>query len=185
MNTIAKYLAVLALVVVMSTQAIAQDSLKDLAEQEGVSWIAGRWKATTDEGEVITLSYRWVAEGNAVAVDMKVGYTVSHGMIYFSQDEQIVKQISVDSKGKVTESTWDVQYGKLVLKTSMTDDYGQTQKMGVTFEKENDKTMTVKLYGIEYGELSYDSWATLKFERQARTTRTTTARPARTNKATK
>ncbi|MCK4998267.1 MAG: hypothetical protein KAS23_01990 [Anaerohalosphaera sp.] len=178
MKNATKYLVLLALAVVMGGSAFGE-SLKDLAEQEGVSWLAGRWKATTDEGEEISLSYRWAVEGNAIIVDTKIGEVTSHGMIYFSEDEQQVKQISVDSKGKVTKSTWDVQYGKLVLKTSMTDEYGQTEKMGITFEKTNDKTMKVELYNIEYGELSYNSWAQLEFKRQVRPAPRTTARPAK------
>ena len=179
MNKASKCLVLMALVVFMGSVTFGE-SLKDLAEQEGVSWIAGRWKTTTDDGQEITLSYRWVAEGNAIVVDMKIGDTTSHGMIYFSEDEQEVKQISVDSKGKITKSTWDVEYGKLISKTSMTDDYGQTQKMGITFDKVDDKTMKVKLYGLEYGELSSDSWAEMEFKRQARTRTSRTARPSTT-----
>ena len=111
------------------------------------------------------MNYRWAVEGNAIIVNVKIGDTTSHGMIYFSQDEQQVKQISVDSKGRVTNSTWDSEYGKLILKTSRVDDYGQTQKMGVTFDKVDANTMTVKLYGLEQGQLSYDPWAEMEFKR--------------------
>ena len=165
MKRVSKCLVLFGLTAFMSSVAIGQN-LKSLAEQEGVAWLEGRWKTTTDDGQDISLNYRWAVEGNAIIVNTKIGDTTSHGMIYFSQDEQQVKQISVDSKGRITNSTWDAQYGKLILKTSIRNDDGQTQKMGVTFEKVDAKTMKVKLYGLEYGELSYDPWAEMEFKRE-------------------
>ena len=165
MKRVSKCLVLFGLTAFMSSVAIGQN-LKSLADQEGVAWLEGRWKTTTDDGQDISLNYRWAVEGNAIIVNTKIGTTSSHGMIYFSQDEQQVKQISVDSKGRITNSTLDVQYRKLILKTSITNDDGQTQKMGVTFEKVDAKTMKVKLYELEYGELSYDPWVEMEFKRE-------------------
>ena len=165
MKRASKCLVLFGLIAFMGSVAIGQN-LKSLANQEGVAWLEGRWKTTTDDGQDITLNYQWAVEGNAIIVNVKIGDTTSHGMIYFSQDEQQVKQISVDSKGRVTNSTWDSEYGKLILKISRVDDYGQTQKMGVTFDKVDANTMTVKLYGLEQGQLSYDPWAEMEFKRE-------------------
>ena len=166
MNRVSKYLVLLGLVAFMVSVAIGQN-LKNLAEQEGVAWLVeGHWKTTTDDGQAISLDFRWAVEGNAIILDTKIGNTSSHGMIYFSQDDQQVKQISVDSKGRITHSTWEAEYGELILKTSMTDDYGQTKKMGVTFEKVDAATMTVKLYDMQYGGLSYEPWAEMEFKRE-------------------
>ena len=165
MSKVSKCLVLLSLVALMGSVASAQN-LKNLVEQEGFAWLVGHWKTTTDDGQDISLNYRWAVEGNAVIVDLKIGDITSHGMIYLLQDTQQVKQISVDSKGRVTNSTWDAQYGDLILKTSITNDEGQTQKMGVTFEKVDATTMTIKLYDMQYGELSYEPWAEMEFKRE-------------------
>ena len=165
MIRVSKCLVLLGLVAFLGSVAIGQN-LKNLAEQEGAAWLEGRWKTITDEGQAISLNFCWAVEGNTIIVNTKIGDTTSQGMIYFSQDEQQVKQISVDSKGRVTHSTWDAQYGKLILKTSMTDDDGQTKKLGVTFEEVDATTMTIKLYDMKYGQLSYEPWTEMEFKRE-------------------
>ena len=61
-----KSLVLIALLVVVGSVAIGQESLKEIVTAEGIGWLAGRWKATTDEGQDILLGYRWAANGHAV-----------------------------------------------------------------------------------------------------------------------
>jgi len=67
----------------MGSAAMAQESLKDLSEQEGLSWMAGNWKGYTDDGQEILLSYQWAAKGHAITSSFKMGETSQQGLIYF------------------------------------------------------------------------------------------------------
>ncbi len=47
MNRGTKGLVILALMVALSGAAVAQETLKDIVEEQGVGWIEGQWKTTT------------------------------------------------------------------------------------------------------------------------------------------
>ena len=143
-----------------------QESLKDIVEQEGLAWMVGEWKATTDDGTEILLSYLWAVKGNAMISSFKMGERESLGIIYLDLDAQQGKQISVDSRGQVTKATWESQYGDAIARTKMTDEYGQSTDVGITYSKVDNSTIKVALYGLENGELSDDSWFEIDFKRQ-------------------
>lgn len=165
MNKIRFMSVLVAVLVVYGSQAIGQQSLKDMVTNEGFAWMAGTWKATTDEGQEIQLAYRWVAEGHAIVLDFKMGEIVSHGMIYFASNGGPVVSVSVDNKGNVSNGTWDIQGDKVVLKNKTTNADGQTREMAVCWSKVDNKTMKVELYAIENGTMSDDARGTLEFKR--------------------
>jgi hypothetical protein len=171
-------LVLLAVLVIMTGQAIGQESLKDIVTEQGVSWLIGRWTATTDDGDQIQVSYRWGVEGHAIIMDLKMGDTSSHSMIYYIPDEAVVS-VGIDSKGRVSKGMWESEYGDITSKIKSNDEYGQEQEMGIVYSKKDAKSMTVKVYGVKWGELSDDPWATLDFKRQARPARKA---PAKTKK---
>ena len=148
--------------------AMAQQSLRDLAAQEGVAWLAGRWTAVTDEGQEIQVAYRWVAGGYAAAMDFRMGEFVSHGMIYLVPGEEKVVSVGVDSQGNLAKGTWQVDGEKIIARSAATGADGQTREMGIVYTKVGAETMKVAVYGIEYGQLAYEPWATLEFKRQPR-----------------
>ena len=175
-----RFLSVLvAVMVVCGSHAIGQQSLKDMVANEGFAWMAGSWKATTDEGQEIQLTYRWVAEGHALVLDFKMGEVVSHGMIYFASNGEKVVSVSVDNKGNVSNGTWDVEGAKVVLKNKTTNTNGETQEMAVCWSKIDSKTMKVELYGIKNGELSGEPWGTLEFKQQAKQSQKSEPKPAK------
>jgi hypothetical protein len=170
MNKATKSFVLMTLLVAMGTVAIGQESLKDIIEQEGFAWMVGQWKAVTDDGTEILLTYRWAVKGHAIVSNFKMGDNVSQGIIYLVEDEQQARQLTVDSRGQVTPATWEVQDGKAITKTKMTDEYGQTTDVGFVYSKVDATTMNVAVYGLENGELSDSSGFDIDFKRQKKMT---------------
>ena len=104
-------LVLMVVLVAIGNVAIGQESLKDVVEQQGFAWMAGQWKATTDDGQEIVLAYKWAVKGHAIVSSFKMGESSSQGMIYFDADQQQVRQFSVDSRGRANKATWDVVAG--------------------------------------------------------------------------
>jgi hypothetical protein len=146
--------------------SFGQESLKDIVEQEGLAWMVGRWRATTDEGTEILLSYQWAVKGNAMISSFKMGERESLGIIYLDMDAQQGKQISVDSRGQVTKAIWESEYGDAISRTKMTDEYGQKTDVGIAYSKVDESTIKVALYELNNGKLSYSSWFEINFKKQ-------------------
>jgi hypothetical protein len=161
-----KSLVLAAVLVVTLGVAIGQESLKQVVEQEGFGWMVGKWKTTTDDGQEILLGYQWAVKGHAVVTTFKMGDSSSQGMIYFDAEGQQVRQFSVDSRGRATKATWEVQEGKAVAKTTMADEYGQVTDVGITYSKVDADTMKVGVYGLESGGLSDYPWFEANFKKQ-------------------
>ena len=143
-----------------------QESLKDIVEQQGIAWMIGRWKATTDDGTDILLSYRWAVKGNAMISSFKMGERSQLGMIYLDLDAQQGKQISVDSRGQVTKATWEAEYGEAIAKTKMTNEYGEATDVGIAYSKVDEATIKVAIYGLDNGELSDSSMFEINFKKE-------------------
>ncbi len=166
MNNGTKSLVVMMLLVAMGTVATAQESLKDIVEQEGIAWMAGQWKASMDDGTEILLTYRWAVKGHAIISNFRMGDSSSQGIIYFVTDEQQVRQLTVDSRGQAIGATWEVQDGKAISKTKMIDEYGEATDVGFAFSRTDATTMNVAVYGLDNGELSDYSSFDIDFKKQ-------------------
>ncbi|MCP4257415.1 MAG: hypothetical protein GY774_07780 [Planctomycetes bacterium] len=162
-------LLVMAVLIICSGSAMAQQSLRDLAQEYGTDWLAGRWTATTDDGTEILLVYRWVLDGHAIVVDFKMGEYASHGMIYYVPDDENATAFSVDNRGGRAKGTWQAQGDKLVAKNERIDADGNVQKSGAVYSKVDNKTIKITLYGLDqYDELNDEPMFTMDFKRQAR-----------------
>lgn len=160
-------LLVLAVLIICSGSAMAQQSLRDLAQEYGINWLAGRWTATTDDGTEILLVYRWALDGHAVIVDMKMGEYASHGMIYYVPDDEKATAISVDNRGGRSKGTWEAQDDKLVSKNERIDADGNAQKSAAVYSKVDARTIKITLYGLDQNdELNDEPWFTMDFKRQ-------------------
>jgi len=166
MNKVTKSLVVMTLLVAMGTTAIGQESLKDIIEQEGFAWMVGQWKAVTDDGSEIILTYRWAVEGNAIVSDLRMGEYLTQGIIYLVADEQQAKQLTVDSRGHAVTATWEVQDGKIINKTKMIGEYGEATDVGIVYSKVDATTMNVEVYELENGELADYSSFDIDFKKQ-------------------
>jgi len=162
----------LAVLIIASGSVMAQQSLRDLAQEYGCNWLAGQWTATTDDGTEIILSYRWALDGHAVIVDFKMGEYASHGMIYYVPDDENATAISLDNRGGRAKGTWEVQGEKLVAKNERIDADGNVRKSGAVYSKVDNKTIKIAIYGLnEYNELNDEPWMTMDFKRQVKKTK--------------
>ena len=159
-------MVLIAVLVVIGSVAIGQESLKNVVEQQGFAWMAGQWKATTDDGQDIVLAYQWAVKGHAIITTFKMGDNSSQGMIYLDADEQQVRQFSVDSRGRATKATWDAQDGKAIAKTQMADEYGQTTDVAIAYSKIDSTNIKVEVFGLENDKLSDYAWFEITFKKQ-------------------
>ena len=158
----------IAILIIWTGSAVAQQSFRDLAKEYGCDWLAGRWTAKTDDGTEIQLVYKWELEGHLLTVDFKMGEFASRGMMFFVPDEEKVIQMSVDNRGGRSKGTWEEQDGKLVSKSERVDAEGNVQKSATVYSKVDAKTIKIALYGLDqYGELNDESWFTMDFKRKA------------------
>ena len=161
----ARTLILVMVLMAMASTVIAQESLKDVIEQQGFEWMIGQWKTTTDDGQEIVSTYDWAANGNVIATTFKMGDRSSQGMIYFDADQEQVRQFSMDSRGNAAKGTWEPQGSKAVSKSTWVDEDGQKTAYAVTYEKVDNNTMKSAVYGLENGELSYDPWFETNYKR--------------------
>jgi hypothetical protein len=161
-----KSLIIAAMLVATGGTAVGQESLKQVVEEQGFAWMAGKWKAVTDEGQEILMSYQWAVKGHAIVTTFKMGDSSSQGMIYYDAETEQVRQFSVDSRGRANKATWEAQDGKAIAKTKMTDEYGQTTDIAVAYSKTDAGAMKAQVYGLEDGELSEYPWFEVEFKKQ-------------------
>jgi hypothetical protein len=165
-------LLALAVLIILSGSAMAQQSLRDLTQEYGGDWLAGRWTATTNDGTEILLVYRWVLDGHAIIVDLKMGEYASHGMIYYVPDDEKATAISVDNRGGRSKGTWVAQDDKLVSINERIDADGNARKSGAVYSKVDARTIKIALYGLnDYDELNDEPWFSMDFKRQVRKTK--------------
>ncbi len=163
---IGRVFLVLSAIVLLGGAAMGQTALERMVEEGQMGWLPGRWTATTDEGDSITLVYRWQLNKNMISVSFKVGDYSYQGMIFCVPGEEKVIEVGIDSKGSTHKCEWDVTWDGAMSKREASKVDGQKESMGIASSKVNKDTMKMKLYAMEYGSLSNDAWATLEFKRQ-------------------
>lgn len=157
-----------AILIILTSSTVAQQSLRDLAKEYGCDWLAGRWTSTTDDGTVIQLGYRWELDGHLVIVDFKMGEYASRGMIFYVPGEEKATGLSVDNRGGRSKGTWEVQDGKLVSKSEHVDAKGEVRKYATVYSKVDTKTIKIALYGLDQDdELTDEPWFTMDYKRKA------------------
>ena len=165
-------LLAMAILFILGGSVMAQQSLRDLAQEYGGDWLAGRWTATTNDGTEIILVYRWILDGHAIVVDIKMGEYASHGMIYYVPDDEHATSISVDNRGGRAKGTWVAQDDKLISKSERIDAEGNVQKSAAVYSKVDARTIKIALHGLnDYDELSDEPRFTMDFKRQVRKTK--------------
>jgi len=158
----------IAVLIIWSSSAAAQQSLRDLAKEYGVDWLAGRWTAKTDDGTTILLVYKWELNGHLLSVDFKMGRYASRGMIFYSPGSENATQVGVDNMGGRSKGKWEVRDdGTLVSKSEYVNAEGDVRKSAAVYKNLDAKTIKITLYGLnENGELNDEPWFTTEFKRQ-------------------
>ncbi len=146
----------------------AAESLKAVVQEAGFGWMAGRWVATTDRGQMESF-YRWGLGGHMVSIGFKGGEMEGLGMIYYSPVDGQVVQFGADNRGGSVKGLWDVDGETAVTTLEYTGPDGQRRKMGITHTKVDRKTSKVGYHRVESnGELSDEALGTLEYKRQKR-----------------
>jgi len=157
-----------AILIILTSSTVAQQSLRDIAKEYGTDWLVGQWTATTDDGTVIQLVYRWELNGHLVTVDFKMGEYASRGMIFYVPGEEKATGLSVDNRGGSTKATWEAQDDKLVSKSEHVDAEGEVRKYATVYSKVDTKTIKIALYGLDQDdELTDEPWFTMDYKRKA------------------
>jgi hypothetical protein len=159
-------LFLMTLILVAGNGLTSAQSLQEIAKEEGFTWLAGRWTATTDDGDSIDLALKWMVGGHVATMDFAMGETSYHGMIHLSDSEDQAVEIGFDNKGDKTKATWEPRGDKIVSIREKVGDYGDVQKMGIVFAKGKGRTLTCSIHGIQYGDISDDAEVTIDFKRK-------------------
>jgi hypothetical protein len=167
---------------IWTSTATAQEKLGDLVAEMGFDWLAGRWKATTDDGQEIELSYRWSLDRHLAIVDFKMGEYASHSMIYYDPVEQKIVEVGVDNRGGTGKGTWDMEDEKAVSKSDRRGADGQAMKVALLHSKVDAKTMKIEVFSVDDSDQRADDpWATLEFKRQKETLKKKTKKNVNTS----
>jgi len=166
--TLAKtFLLLAAGLFIWTSAASAQDSLASLMQQSGCHWLVGNWVGESPDGQKYTIEYKWELKPYVLSVHFKGFDFEYHGIIFFKPAEEQVVQIGVDSRGGDGKGLWEAQYGKAVMKSEHTGQYGEVSRMGFVYSKVDANTMKCELYGLdEYGALDVSPAMTLEYKRQ-------------------
>jgi len=170
-NVIRIFLAAVVGMVILSSAASAQDSLASLMEQSGCEWIVGNWVGESPDGQKYQIEYKWELKPHVLSVHFKGFDFEYHGIIFFKVAEEQVVQIGVDSTGGNGKGLWEAEYGKAIMKSEHTGEYGEISRMGFVYTKSDANTMKCGLYGLdEYGALDANPGMTLEYKRQKKET---------------
>ena len=153
--------------IICGSAASAQENLGSLMEQSGSEWLVGKWAGESPDGQEYMMEYKWELKPHVLSVHFKgLGFEY-HGIIFYKADTEEVVQIGVDSNGGTGKGTWLAEYGKAMMKSEHTGEYGEVSRMGFVYSNVDASTMKLELYGLdEYGALGDDPGMTLEFKRQ-------------------
>jgi len=165
------FLAALVCLIIWNSAASAQDSLASLMEQSGSEWIVGNWAGESPNGQKYTIEYKWELKPHVLSIHFKGFDFEYHGIIFFKAAEEQVVQIGVDSTGGNGKGLWEAEYGKAIMKSEHTGEYGEVSRMGFVYSNVDANTMKCELYGLdEYGALDANPGMTLEYKRQKKET---------------
>jgi len=158
-----------AMLVMLSTGAMAQQNLGEILKEYGFDWLLGKWVAKTDDGTKIQASYKLELDNHLISMGFKSGDFEGRGMIVYVPSEEKVVQVGVDNQGGIVKGLWDADGDKAVAKLEYTRGYGQTSRVAVVHSKVDARTMKVEFYKLSSdGQLAEEPSDTLHYKRQTK-----------------
>lgn len=155
------------LAAILAGPVAAQDTLGDLVAQGGYDWLAGRWVATTDEGQEVTFEQRWVLDRHAIVSEFRMGDLAYRGLIVYVPYREEIIQVGADNHGGAWEGTWRDEYGSAVHRMERKQPDGQIQRAEIVHTWVDADTMRATMYPIEPGGYrASEPWARLTYKRQ-------------------
>lgn len=151
----------------LAFSASAQQSLQDLVSEANAEWMFGRWQATTDSGDSVTMEVQWDLEKHVIVLHVKAPDMEAKGYTFLESGSPEPKYVSFDTRGSVSKGGWNMEGGELVLRTeSRTADRG-TWKAGVVFTGSASRGLQVRMHRIDdSGDLATPARFELKFKKQ-------------------
>jgi hypothetical protein len=155
------------LILACAGQTFAQVSLGEMVREGGNEWLIDTWKATTDDGDTVTLSYKWELNKHMISVTVKTSEFESKGIIITGDSDTEVRQVGADTLGRTTEGVWTGEYGYATLRQTTKDQYGDKEVTEFSLSQKDSNTLSVSIRKISNTGWSdtYPSM-TLEFKRQ-------------------
>ena len=160
------FLVIAVLLAVSVVPAGAQDKLGDFLAEFGYDWMIGNWSATSDDGGLVELEYKWILDKCAMCVNVTMGDFKYHGMIMLVPSREEIVQIGADSMGGTWNGAWTEDYEGAVNRNHRLDADGATQIMDHVYIKVDNNSFKVKQYSVSNGSRSSQSIGELMFKRQ-------------------
>jgi hypothetical protein len=162
-------LIAMVLILLCTGQAWAQSSLGDLVQEGSNEWLIGTWKATTSDGDAVTISYKWELNKNMISTSVDTPEFKAKGIIILNGSDSEVKQVSADTMGRTAEGLWTGEYGIAILTQTTKNQYGDKEVTEFTLSQKDANTMSIDIRNISNTGWSdtYPSM-TIELKRQAK-----------------
>src|SRR5262245_19165291 len=98
-------------------RAQGQESLRDLVSEAKTEWMVGKWEATGDNGETITLDIQWDLDKHVMLMHVTTPNMESKGYTFVEPGTREAKYVSFDNRGSVGKGAWSMESDELVLRT--------------------------------------------------------------------
>ncbi len=157
----------------LSSPAIGAQKLGTLISEADFDWMAGSWVTTTDQGDVIEVTYKWAANKHVVIVEYKAssGFTY-HGLIFYKATENKIVHVGADNLGGVWEGTWDSDGRRAMMKFENARADGQIRRGAAANSRVDANTMKVEMYLVQNGQETDEPLATITYKRKKPTQKT-------------
>lgn len=132
-----------------ATQSVAQESLADLMDEGGFSWILGKWATEGDGGQRIQFALKTELGGHMVTLQVKVGDYEFRGINIRRANEMLPVLIGADNMGGTAKGSWDADGDKAVLKYERTGPYGEVARIGFVYSNVHAETMKIEMYDMD------------------------------------
>ncbi|MGE3308606.1 MAG: hypothetical protein AB7O66_01455 [Limisphaerales bacterium] len=148
------------------TASVAAADLAGRMREGGVDWIIGKWTATTDSGNTMSLGYEWGLRPTVVMSKFKSDDDESMAMIYLDESDGKVRHLAVGASGRLGKGEWIAAGGLATLKYQGTSASGEEVRLGFVHRKIDADTMEVDVRGLNSDGVVGDTLMTLTFKRQ-------------------
>jgi len=134
-----------------------QETLRDMIEEGGGTWLIGDWAGTNDDGVRITVEYEWELDGHAIEVEVTMGEGAYQGLIFRNPESGEVVEVGATGEGGMTKSTWTEEDGKLISKRVGTRANGKVVRIAVISERIDDDSFQATVHRLgDDGEIMED-----------------------------
>ncbi len=164
---IARIVAVGFFLSVAGFNAAAQMSLPEMVSQAKADWMFGRWEASTESGQTVSLNVSWDLDKHAVTFHVKAPDVEAKSFSVKDPSGEEVKYFAFDSRGSITKGTWALEGDELVLRTETQIPDRGTEKAAVVFGGSASEGLKVRMHSLDTsGDMVTPPRFSLKMKKQ-------------------